>query len=89
MDIHGCGKVIMKNIKMNTKIDFRVIRGENEWILALYAEGEKEPYHYSRYNHKKVLLSDLKRVLEELEAVEQQVFPMDILDLISYKKEEE
>jgi hypothetical protein len=73
---------------MTTKIDIRIIRVETDWVLGLYAEGEKEPYHYKIYGHKRLLLIDLGRVLEELEAIEMQVFPVDIRDLLDFKKED-
>ena len=74
---------------MNTRIDIRIIRVHNYWVMGLYGEGDKEPYFYKEYKYKKLLLIDMARVLEELEEIEQQTFEVDILSFFQDKKEEE
>lgn len=74
---------------MNTRIDIRIVRVHDYWVLGLYGEGDKEPYHYTEYKYKKILLADIARILEELEAIETQIFEVDILSFLNFKKEEE
>ena len=74
---------------MNTRIDIRIVRVSNYWVLGLYGKGDKEPYHYKEYLHKKTLLVDMGRILEELEAIEVQEFEVDILSFLDFKKEDE
>ena len=73
---------------MSSKVDFRVARVENYWVLGLYKLGENEPYEFKTYNHLGLLLSDIKQMLRSIEH-EPQEWEIDILDILNMKKEDE
>ena len=72
----------------NTIVDFRVARVENYYILGLYRDGEKIPYEWKSYDDIDLLMFDLYHSIQGMEHNEQ-VWDIDILDLLNMRKEED